>query len=978
MKNSILTILFISLLGFTPLFGQRNSGAIKVKGIVTDDRGNKLPNVLVKTLSDRKTTITDVSGAFEINAQPNDFISVSLDNHESSVVEIKNGSLVNQEVVLHRKGHQIAGKEFVVPFGKKASEAFAGTAIVISSEQIRSFGGNDLRAALKGKIAGLRDMSGRGGSPLLLIDGLPKSFEDVNLREVEEVIYLPDHVSSAIMGPLAVNGVLYVKTRKGKRGTAELEIDYQHSIDRAASSPVFMDAYNYAKAVNEIRINDGMAPLYDQTALDAYQNNSNPVLYPNLNLKETFLNDMRSSDQVGASLVGGFERGDYYLYSGYESVEGLEKVGEKQDLKNFLFNSKVNIHVNDMISAKFGVMGKYRTFRHSTFSEYALMNNINNIAPNAFPLQLGDSVYIASQQFQTNPLAAQKDGGYIKDVYANIIFDASVNLNLDQVAKGLSYSSNLMLGNSSYYSEKLQNQPEIYRIDGFDVSNNVVLGLLNSESFQLRPSNNGVDVSRNYNYFGNISYAKNSGDFNFNADLVHYLYWDELKGTNIDSKYLFYAFSVDNMYKNKYIVDFTLAYNGSQKFSAGKRFAAFPTIGAGWVISRENFLEGSKRINFLKLRASYGVMGKDPDSDYLFQTLWGGGSRSIYYGINNGGQSINGLRQTRTGNPDISWVKISQFSAGADAMLFNNKLSAQLSYFNKKADGYISNLSAEYSAMLGSFSAYLPAQNANKTGFSGIEAGLAYSDRLLGDLHFTIGANYMYYKTKNIIDNSIIYPDEYRNSVGKATDLIWGLETSGLFSDEAEIAESPVQTFGSVEPGDIKYADLNHDNSIDARDISAIGNSTPRHSYGINASLSYNRWSFYVSGYGLAGYDINLNGSRYYQINGYNNFPANISTLPNGNQMPAISLIDNHNNYRNSQYWLTKGDLFRLNNVELAYKLPFSFSSKVNAQFVKLYFRGNNLILFDHIKDLDAEYMSKGISSYPSMTTFSFGATVRF
>ncbi len=868
-----------------------------------------------------------------------------------------------------------------IPFGKVSASKLLGSVFIVSGDEIRKYGGNDLYAALKGKIPGLRmkgnSISGRSGAPLLLIDGLPKPANTLNLQEIDEVIYLPDFVAAAKMGPLAIDGVLYVKTKRGKPGAKQIEINYQHGMDFVTKYPEFMDTYNYVKTNNQIRANDGLSAIYSESDLEAYKNQSDPVYHPNLGLRETLLNSMKNRDQVGTSLLGGFKKGDYYFYGGYESASGLEAIGEQQTENSFIFNSKVNIVVNELISLMFGVKGRYNTHRYSTYSLSNLMNAINYMPPNAFPLQLGDSIYIGSLQYRNNPLAKQQDGGYIQDVNSNIIFDAAINFDFEQYLKGLSYSTDLMVDNSSFYSEILFNQPETYWIKGQDELGNPELGLLQSEHLQLNPSNNGANVTRTYVYSGNLSYDKVVDNHNFNLDLLHYLYWKELKGTDIDQKYLFYSLNANYMFKNKYVLDATIAYNGSQKLLDDNSFKAFPTFALGWILSQEDFLKGNRLINFLKLRTSYGLRGKDPNSNYLYQTVWGQGTNSLYFGNENGGSTEFGLRQLQEGNSNVSWIDFTEFNVGADAILLDSKMSLNLNYFNRLADGYISNMSSQYSTMLGWFSAYLPNMNNNKTRYSGLESNLAYSDQISDDFSYTVVANYTYHIAKLLEGNNITYPDSYRNAEGKSTDAIWGLESDGLFT-ESTIGNHDKQAFGSVYKSDVKYIDQNNDGLVDDRDVKQIGNTQPRHSYSISLNLKYKNWNLFASGYGLAGYNIDLNGNRYFQINGNDNYPVKLRSLPNGNTMPRLSTIDTNNNYQTSDYWLVNGGMFRLNNLELGYSISQDLASKLYCKNIKLFVRSNNLLVISSLDDVDPEYPASGLSSYPTMKTLIIGATVRF
>jgi len=381
----------------------------------------------------------------------------------------------------------------------------------------------------------------------------------------------------------------------------------------------------------------------------------------------------------------------------------------------------------------------------------------------------------------------------------------------------------------------------------------------------------------------------------------------------------------------------------------------------------------------LKLRASYGVLGSTT------YTAEGGFSTHLYQDIwrQNGTISLDGenylVSLDKTGNPNIGFQKSHEFNAGIDAVLFDRSTRLSLGYFNNLNDGFIGDRGNITPGVIGKGEA-LPFWNFKEFRLKGVEGELWYS-RFVGDLELNLGANFTYGISTRIVDGEPDYPEDTFNGLitqGRPVDAIMGLNAIGVFEDQADIDQSPMQMFGPVRPGDIKYEDTNNDGYVDERDRDEIGNSSPRLQYGMNIDLKYKGFNLNVLFAGYGKYNRML-GNQYYQIYGNRKYSqVVVDGLPNGNPHPQLSVLSSENNFVNSNYWIVNGGFLKLRNVELGYTLPHKITQKFSVNDIKVFARGYNLATFSKIKDLDPENINAGIGNFPLCRTLSAGLSVSF
>lgn len=880
------------------------------------------------------------------------------------------------------------------PYGVFNLSQTTGTIFRISGKELRKTPGDNLSEALRGRVPGLRivrtsNVPGtinienlynyylNGGQPYILVDGQPRGLQ-VDLREVEEVIVLSDPTFNSLLGNFGANGLIYVITSGNKTGKTVVEVDYQQSINTVTRLPELLSAAEYARVMNKAANNDGFGDIYSQEAIAAYENGSDPINYPNVNRQETYLNNQSISNYASLNVYGGSEKVKYGAFVGYSDWEGLEKTGRKIDGKNLTFRTKIDTKINDLLRAHASVYGKFGSNDRPVLGANAMMEDINRIPANQFPLKVGDSAYIVSNQYGENTLSELEAGGERSDYNSNMVFDMGLDLDFKDYIPGLKYDTYAVLKTYNQHTSQNNNTPALYTLENLQDLNgldSLVLNVKRRETEVLNQSRIETAVQRTFNYGGNLSYFKKFDESTLNLNFSHLLYYNLESSSGVaDSRNLTFNLNGSYAHMNKYILYANINMSSSSKFLDNNKTKLFPTVGAAWIASNEDFMKDSNTLDRLKFRASYGKIGAEYGNNaFLFLDTYGGGSKT-YLGTTTVTQNTVSYQRTATANKDIDWIIYDQLFAGVE-MQFLKKFKLEFNYFNIKISNQISKVNALYATALGR-DAYLPVINYNQDRNTGFNANINFSDTK-GDFRYYASINAGYNKKTREKYAEVQYPDAYRLKEGQATDIIVGYVSDGLFT--AENIGDALPQLGQVQIGDIKYVDQNGDNKIDVRDQTTIGNSVPRLNYGLNLGVAYKGINLDVVGMGVADYDFNLNGREYFQPKGLRGYFGTVNKdLPNGNTNPRLSTIPSDNNFVNSDYWLVDGSYFRISNVELGYTLPESILGNGAFTNVKLFLRGSNLALFSKIKDLDPEDINAGYSEYPMMRSFVFGATMNF
>lgn len=1004
--------IYIILMLLLPFFSESNIYAQKrskqyseIKAKVVDKEGNPIQSVRITVDEGIFESSTDKQGKFSLKVTDNSTLVFDVPGFEPQYLGV---SVIKQNpVVVMEKSIPYGGvkDEVELPFRKTIAREIVGATSTIDEDAISSSNQMNVLNILSGKAPGLNvsqvptepgrsatvlnirglSRSATDNAPLIIIDGIERPLEDLTPEEIESITVLKDATSKILYGPKAVNGVLLVKTKRG----IKYKRDRQFNIEFGAQTPVRMPEYlnsaDYATMYNQARINDGLSPYYTQTDIDGYRMGTNPVLYPDVDFHKLCLNDHMSYRKAIAQFRGGNESAQYYVNATYAGYGGYEAVGKNNTSNKFNLRVNLDYKVNDWLKAFVDIAGQMEFYTTNYMSADKLFSRLSSHRPNAYPIKFSDpgnpgtEIYGAMENAnlsssRENIYAEMALGGSkentVRKGQTNIGFD----LSLDRYVKGLSAKAYVTFDVYNYLVVGKNENFSSYR-PIFNENSLIGKELLTVEKKVSDKSRIADQMYRNYGYFGQLSYDRTfQAKHQLKSDLVIFQSRRENLGSSQDDVNRTFALRTNYVYNKKWIAELDMAVMGSSRFTKGNRYGYFPTVGVAWIASEEKFLKDKEWLDFLKIKASTGLLGTDNYFDFfLFESRWNT-SQSTHFGPKLE-EDVNTSTLVHVGNPDLTWEKSFEINIGAEAS-FLNCLTADFNYFNNYRYDILTPTTS-FSSINGGELMY---RNYGSVRNQGVELALEYSGNI-GKLHYSIGGNTIWSKAVYEKADDMEGLSSNRKKEGKPVDTRFGLIAEGLFKSGDEIAAHPVQDFGPVQIGDVKYANINNDHHINENDMLPIGNEYPRFQFGLNINLAYKGFELSLSGSGMAQYDIYLNNSYYWmrEDQKYSTFVKNYFNPSTGEgKFPRLTTQQNQNNYRSSSLWMRSGNFFKLRDAMLSYSLPQNITNKMTLKQVKLFVRGSNLFTISSIKDLDPEYIDAGVTGYPFFRSFTGGINVVF
>ena len=1009
MKTLYIYIILMLLLPFfseSNIYPQKRSKQYsEIKAKVVDKEGNPIQSVRITVDEGIFESSTDKQGKFSLKVTDNSTLVFDVPGFEPQYLGV---SVIKQNpVVVMEKSIPYGGvkDEVELPFRKTIAREIVGATSTIDEDAISSSNQMNVLNILSGKAPGLNvsqvptepgrsatvlnirglSRSATDNAPLIIIDGIERPLEDLTPEEIESITVLKDATSKILYGPKAVNGVLLVKTKRG----IKYKRDRQFNIEFGAQTPVRMPEYlnsaDYATMYNQARINDGLSPYYTQTDIDGYRMGTNPVLYPDVDFHKLCLNDHMSYRKAIAQFRGGNESAQYYVNATYAGYGGYEAVGKNNTSNKFNLRVNLDYKVNDWLKAFVDIAGQMEFYTTNYMSADKLFSRLSSHRPNAYPIKFSDpgnpgtEIYGAMENAnlsssRENIYAEMALGGSkentVRKGQTNIGFD----LSLDRYVKGLSAKAYVTFDVYNYLVVGKNENFSSYR-PIFNENSLIGKELLTVEKKVSDKSRIADQMYRNYGYFGQLSYDRTfQAKHQLKSDLVIFQSRRENLGSSQDDVNRTFALRTNYVYNKKWIAELDMAVMGSSRFTKGNRYGYFPTVGVAWIASEEKFLKDKEWLDFLKIKASTGLLGTDNYFDFfLFESRWNT-SQSTHFGPKLE-EDVNTSTLVHVGNPDLTWEKSFEINIGAEAS-FLNCLTADFNYFNNYRYDILTPTTS-FSSINGGELMY---RNYGSVRNQGVELALEYSGNI-GKLHYSIGGNTIWSKAVYEKTDDMEGLSSNRKKEGKPVDTRFGLIAEGLFKSGDEIAAHPVQDFGPVQIGDVKYANINNDHHINENDMLPIGNEYPRFQFGLNINLAYKGFELSLSGSGMAQYDIYLNNSYYWmrEDQKYSTFVKNYFNPSTGEgKFPRLTTQQNQNNYRSSSLWMRSGNFFKLRDAMLSYSLPQNITNKMTLKQVKLFVRGSNLFTISSIKDLDPEYIDAGVTGYPFFRSFTGGINVVF
>ena len=978
-----------------------------VTGRVLDEKGKPVAGALVSVEENPLVRVaTDKNGRFEITAVKGSRLKVQTGDDAMKVVKIENGSELT--VVMDYSSEKVN-----YGFGLQQTNAEStGAVSTVYAENIDKSSAFSIGNSLYGNVLGLTTMQSTGvvweqmpsmyirglktlngnNGILLVVDGLERdnnwqALKYITPEEVESVSVLRDAAALALYGYRGVNGVVNIVTKRGKYDTREINFSYDHAFNYMTRKPELADAYTYASALNEALTNDGKQVRYSQNELNAFKNGTSPYLYPNVNWWEEVFRDRGASDIATLSFRGGSTKMRYYTMMNLQNNRGFIKnfdtnadysTQEKYSKANFRTNLDIDLSPKTKMQAN--IMGILNEFSRPGMGSDNLISKLYQLPSAAFPIRTESGLWGGSTTWgeNWNPVALTEGRAYSKGHTRGLYADMSLRQDLSSLTKGLGASVRIGYDNLASYWE---NHTKGYKYgmasvasweNGLPIAGEEITGGKDTEM----SGDSKLDWQyRAFNFQMNVDWQRQFGVHSLYSMLLYTYKYDNAKGINNTFYRQNAGWYTHYGFKNRYFADFTLMASASNLLAPDHRWNVSPTVGLAWLISNEKFMQSQNVVDFLKLRASFGMLNTDniPGNGYWNETVGGGNG----YPINNNFGGDGGWHEGRLASVNGTTEKAYKYNAGVDATLFKGLTLTVDGFYERRSDIWVSS-DGQNSAVLGASGSYV---NAGIVDSWGTEIGANYYKKM-GNVELNLGGTFTYNRSKIIemLEEPAAY--DYTRSTGNPVGQIFGLQAIGYFVDQADIDNSLPQQFGPVKAGDIKYKDMNGDKVINSDDRVAMGyNSTcPEIYYSFSLGLEWKGLGFSAQFQGVGNYTAILSGTYYHPlvdnttISNYVYRNRWTPETPNA-RFPRLTTETVDNNLQTSSLWLADRSFLKLRNCEVYYKLPSSWLNRFWVKNAKVYVRGVDLLCFDSIDQLDPEAMN---NSYPATRSIHVGLSVGF
>lgn len=1003
----------------------------QVRGVVLDDLGDPVMGANVVEKGTTNGVTTDLDGNFSLQVGQKATLVVSFIGYASQEVAATPGKTM---IITLSENAELLEDVVVVGYGAQKKESVVGAISQLSAKDMMTTPVANVSNAIAGKIPGVitTQTSGAPGAddatinirgratfgdsnPLVLVDGIERSMNQVAPDDIESISVLKDASATAVYGVRGANGVILVTTKRGKDQKPEVNLSASWQIQSPTRKDTYLNSYESVRLLEEALANDGLPSQFTADQIEMFRRSVNgeltgvdALLYPNVDWYDEVLKDHAPAQRYDISVRGGTKRMRYYTSGEYYNQKGLirdlsaDQYGNTsaQGYQRFAFRANMDFFLSKDLtfSVNFGTRFEDRkgsnTNESSGFSQtfYELNHTPGWLFPVSYEVLNGSEtrrLWGGSSQYQNNIVAALTDGGYYTGTNTINETNFILDYKLGWITEGLSFKAMFSFDYDSYYKKlygksfatyELNDRNNYESIDAYNQFNtDGELGLTSSSYTQLK-------IYQEYQ----LNYARKFGRHDVTAMV---LYNQNHRKYNADLAYRYQGLvgRATYNYDDRYLAEFNAGYNGSENFAKGDRFGFFPAFSLGWRIVGEEWMKGTESwLDNLKLRASYGEVGNDAltingvAQRFLFEEKWIQIGNDYYFGTS--GQT--GMYESEYPNFGVTWERAHKYNAGVEFGLWHGLLRGSIDVFHEDRDNILTSFQSKPEWV----GVSLAPGNLGKTKNGGFEIELHHFKQLNDALSYNVSANFSHAKNKITDMDEPALKTAYRKREGHAIGQYFGLIADG-FVTQADIdrGDLPVSTFAQapLQPGDLKYRDMNNDGFIDERDETAIGYSDiPENTWSATAGVNWKGWSFSVMFQGVG------HVSRYYDAEAMYAFVAGGKVKEHhlGRWNPALSEAENlskatypllhydaygDHNQRQNSFFLKNGQFVRLKNIELGYEFPAKWLKPAHISGLRLYCNANNLITWDKLDDLvDPE--SNGSNKYPIMKAVNFGVNVKF
>ncbi|TZF86022.1 TonB-dependent receptor (plasmid) [Pedobacter sp. BS3] len=994
-----------------------------IRGTVKDTTGATLVGVTVRVKDKQGLgTSTDINGKYVLDVPDGAVLVFNYVGFRS--LEIPVGKREVLDVVLHAADSRLE-EVVVVGYGTQKKISLVGAQSTVKPTDLQ-LPIRNLSTSLGGRLAGVVSVqrSGEPGGdnadiwirgistfssslskPLVLVDGVPRPFADVDPEDIESFSILKDASATAVYGVRGANGVILITTKSGTPGKPKFNIRYNEGITSFTQLPEFADGVTYMQMANEALTNRGSAPRYTAEEIEATRTQSDPYLYPNVNWYNELFNKWGGMRQANMNINGGSDRANYYVATSYYDEKGLYKTDElvKYDsevrYKRYNLTTNLTLKPSNSTTIKLGIQGYLANVNYPGSNSSDIFEKAFFMTPVLNPVKYPDGrAADGTASSVQNPYALLTQTGYANQWRNQLFSNLRVTQGLDVVTKGLSATAMFSFDAYNYVSLRRTKTPTTWLATGRDADGNLIYQQTRLGSDYLTYARNNEGSRTFYNEIA-LNYTRSFGKHDVGGMLL-YNQSDEVNTqaddleTSLPFRFRGLAGRATYAYNNRYFAEFNFGYNGSENFLPQKRYGFFPSVAVGWLLSDEDFFKGARDVvQMAKIRFSHGKVGNSNIGGRRFAYLGtveklGTATAPVY----SFGRSPVGMTGYDIGEyaVDVTWETSKKTDLGLDLWTLHNQLNLQVDLFKEHREGIF--------LRRASLPAYIgmrnnPYGNVGVIDNKGIDGSMTYSGKLGQNFKFQLLGNLTYNRNTVVEDDQPdpIYP--WLATKGRKVGQRFGYIALGLFESNEEIANSPKQS-GDVRPGDIKFKDLNGDGVINSYDNAPIGyGQVPEIVYGFGFTLGYKAFSISTLFQGVGNMDIWLNGEGlipFQQGLSRGNLFKNVTDRwtvdnPNPNAFyPRLGAGTINDNYTRSTWWIQNGRYLRLKTLQLTYTLPKSFISKAKLQNAQVFFSGVNLWTLSPFKMWDPELGDgsdaayPGGARYPNIATYSLGFNLNF
>lgn len=877
-----------------------------------------------------------------------------------------------------------------------------GVSSFLTARLLGLIGNNNIRGLGVGiEVADITGSGPESGNALYIVDGLPRDLQGLRFSEVESITVLKDVNAAALYGSAAVNGVILITTKRGMQNKPTATISVNRGIYIPQSLPKYMGSAEYMEYYNQARANDGLSPQFSAEMIENYRS-GNPYRYPSIDYYSgDYLNSSTFHQDVNTEFSGGDENARFYTNVGWNSRGNLLNFGEATNARNNVFNVRGNIDlkVNPWISTAIdaaaffgqdkGARGNFwnaaantRPHEFAPLLPFDLIDSENALLTGRKNDVEGKYLLGGTSAFLTNPIADSYSGGTNEVIYRKFNFTNRINFDLDRFVKGFSFHTNIAFDYTAGYQQTVANQYSVYTPTWHATEDRITA--LTQHGLDARPGSQNVTGAyyrRRMGFSGLLNYDRLFDEkHRISGKLIGYgsifkeggnflgFGWGDLQGVKQSHLGVQLAYTYDR----KYMIDFSGAVVNSTKLAPGNRIGFSPTLGVAWVASSEDFLADHPVIDYLKLRLSGGVIKSDMPIGgfFYYDHRYAGSTNYTWY---EGGRSRASTVSSWLGNMSLGYSGRNEVNLGLEALLFDKSFGVEANLFYDYYNKLVVRPGTQFPSFYTDFISY---QNFEADRYTGAELGLSYNKQI-GDWRVFAGVNMLYVTSKRMIVDEA-YDFDYLNRKGQPKDATFGLEALGLFQNQQEIDASPIQTFGTVRPGDIRYKDQNGDGIINSNDEVYLRRYQAPLSGGLQLNIGYKNFNLLMIGEARFGVD-NFRESNYFWLDGTKKYseiardswtPATAQTATH----PRLSSQTNSNNHRRSTYWMYSDNFFQMRKIQLTYSFGQDFAGKLGMSNLRVFANTTDPFQFAPNKEI----RKIRIGAEPFYHSFSLGLTADF